>query len=251
MKHTFKIYFIIITLFCYSCNSSVDTASEKDNELMVTFEDSLSYAMGVNIGKNIPDYEINSLLLINGLNDYLSDKNPKLDSNARSEILRAFNIISATQEREKMLQMTEIQKELSRTNKMKGKAFADKNKLTKGVKVLKRSGVQYRVINQGDGPRPDYNDSVVVHYNGYLVDGHKFDSSYDKGKPMTMKLTQFIPGWQEILQIMTVGSKWEVVIPDHLAYGKAGIPANREEGIFVIPPSATLVFEIELLDIIK
>ena len=78
-----------------------------------------------------------------------------------------------------------------------------------------------------------------------------FLGSYDKGKPMTMKLTQFIPGWQEILQIMTVGSKWEVVIPDHLAYGKAGIPANREEGIFVIPPSATLVFEIELLDIIK
>jgi len=241
---------ILLMFFTFSCTDQ-NFQSEADSDLIVTFEDSLSYSMGINVAKNLPKTNINEKLFLEGVQDFWDQNTPKLDANARSEILRAFNIMNAVNEREQLIKMTERQKELSRENKMKGQEFLEKNKLSEGVIVLKRSGIQYRVIKQGNGDRPDYDVSVTVHYNGYLVDGHKFDSSYDKGEPITLKIAQFIPGWQEILQIMTVGSKWEVVIPQHLAYGAAGIAANREKGEFVIPPSSTLIFEMELLGIVN
>lgn len=250
MKNHHSLLLILFTLFIFSCSDS-QIQSKPDSELMVTFEDSLSYSMGINVAKNLPNTQINEELFLEGLQDFWDEDTPRLDANDRSEILRAFNIINAVNEREQLLKMTERQKELSRENKMKGQEFLERNKLSEGVIVLKRSGIQYRVIKDGGGDRPDYNDSVTVHYNGYLVDGYKFDSSYDKGEPITLKIAQFIPGWQEILQIMNVGSMWEVVIPQHLAYGAAGIAANREKGEFVIPPSSTLIFEMELLDIVN
>ena len=97
---------------------------------------------------------------------------------------------------------------------------------------------------------PDYNDEVSVHYSGYLIDGHKFDSSYDRGNPATFPVQGVIPGWTEILQIMPAGSKWEVYIPYNLAYGLGGV-RGQESGTYVIPPASTLIFEIELISVIK
>jgi FKBP-type peptidyl-prolyl cis-trans isomerase len=142
----------------------------------------------------------------------------------------------------------EFQK-LSRENKIKGQEFLDENKTKEGV-LVRRSNLQYKTIVIGTGDIPDYDDEVTVHYSGYFIDGQKFDSSYDRNTPATFPVQKVIPGWTEILQMMPVGSKWEVYIPYNLGYGKSGVP-GQEMGTFVIPPASVLIFEIELLGIVK
>ena len=149
--------------------------------------------------------------------------------------------------REEMKAKGEKHQKLSRENKIAGQEFLDQNKTKEGV-LVRRSNLQFKEIVRGTGIVPDYDDVVTVHYTGYLVDGHKFDSSYDRGEPAIFPVKGVIPGWTEILQIMPVGSKWEVYIPYNLAYGERGIQ-GPEKGTYVIPPSATLIFEIELLGI--
>ena len=248
MKHITKILYFAIFLL-YSC-SSENQSSKSEKELMVTFQDSLSYSMGVNIGTNLPETEINQDLLIEGLQDYWNKAEPRLDASSRNEILRTFNIMNSQLDRDNMKAMGERAMKLSRENKMKGQEFLDKNKTSEGVRVFNRSQIQYKVIAEGDGEIPDYDDVVKVHYNGYLIDGHKFDSSYDRGEPATFSVNGVIKGWTEVLQKMPVGSKWEVYIPQNLAYGMKGISSDPKKGEYVIPPSSTLIFEIELLEII-
>ena len=207
--------------------------------------------MGVNIGQNLPETEINHDLLIEGLRDFWNNEEPRLNVPTRLEILRAFNITNSEIEREVMRSLSEKSKQLSRENKMKGKEFLDNNKFNEGVKVFSRSQIQYKIITEGNGPIPDFDDSVVVHYNGYLVDGQKFDSSYDRGEPATFALNGIIPGWQQILQKMPVGSKWQVFIPEHLGYGIAGVYKDAKKGEYIIPPSSTLIFDIELISIVE
>ena len=248
MKHiTMILYFAIFLL--YSC-SSENQSIKSEKELMVTFQDSLSYSMGVNIGTNLPETEINQDLLIEGLQDYWNKAEPRLDASSRNEILRTFNIMNSQLDRDNMKAMGERAMKLSRENKMKGQEFLDKNKTSEGVRVFNRSQIQYKVIAEGNGEIPDYDDVVKVHYNGYLIDGHKFDSSYDRGEPATFNVNGVIKGWTEVLQKMPVGSKWEVYIPQNLAYGIKGISSDPKKGEYVIPPSSTLIFEIELLEII-
>ena len=241
------LYFAIFLL--YSC-SSENQSNKSEKELMVTFQDSLSYSMGVNIGTNLPETEINQDLLIEGLQDYWNKAEPRLDASSRNEILRTFNIMNSQLDRDNMKAMGERAMKLSRENKMKGQEFLDKNKTSEGVRVFNRSQIQYKVIAEGNGEIPDYDDVVKVHYNGYLIDGHKFDSSYDRGEPATFNVNGVIKGWTEVLQKMPVGSKWEVYIPQNLAYGMKGISSDPKKGEYVIPPSSTLIFEIELLEII-
>jgi len=248
MKQISKILYFAIFLL-YSC-SSENQSSKSEKELMVTFQDSLSYSMGVNIGTNLPETEINQDLLIEGLQDYWNKAEPRLDASSRNEILRTFNIMNSQLDRDNMKAMGERAMKLSRENKMKGQEFLDKNKTSEGVRVFNRSQIQYKVIAEGDGEIPDYDDVVKVHYNGYLIDGHKFDSSYDRGEPATFNVNGVIKGWTEVLQKMPVGSKWEVYIPQNLAYGMKGISSDPKKGEYVIPPSSTLIFEIELLEII-
>jgi len=248
MKHITKILYFVIFLL-YSC-SSENQSSKSEKELMVTFQDSLSYSMGVNIGTNLPETEINQDLLIEGLQDYWNKAEPRLDASSRNEILRTFNIMNSQLDRDNMKAMGERAMKLSRENKMKGQEFLDKNKTSEGVRVFNRSQIQYKVIAEGYGEIPDYDDVVKVHYNGYLIDGHKFDSSYDRGEPTTFNVNGVIKGWTEVLQKMPVGSKWEVYIPQNLAYGIKGISSDPKKGEYVIPPSSTLIFEIELLEII-
>ena len=248
MNNAIKILIIICSLVLFTnCDNSSNTTQD-EKLLIVTFEDSLSYSLGVNIGKNLPDAQFNKDLMKEGLDDYWNKKEPRLNNADRQTILREFNVRNSAIERDQMQSASEDARELSRTNKIIGQEFLEQNKTKKGVLVRQRSGLQYKIIEEGFGKVPDYDDEITIHYNGYLVDGHKFDSSYDRGKPMTLRVDSFIPGWQEALLMMPVGSKWEVYVPYNLAYGEPGIKGSKL-GEYVIPPSSTLIFEMELLDI--
>ena len=251
MRNFLKIQYIITFLLLYSCSSETVQSEKTGREPIVTFQDSLSYSIGVNIGKNLPEAEINKDLLIEGLQDYWNKEEPRLDAQSRSEILRTFNIMNSQLDRDNMKAMSEKAAKLSRENKIKGQEFLDKNKTSEGVRVFSRSQIQYKVMQEGSGRIPDFDDAVVVHYNGYLIDGTKFDSSYDRGEPATFALNGVIQGWQQILQKMPVGSKWKVFIPENLGYGIAGVYKDAKKGEYIIPPSSTLVFDIELLSIVE
>ncbi|MBU2636230.1 MAG: FKBP-type peptidyl-prolyl cis-trans isomerase, partial [Bacteroidetes bacterium] len=128
-------------------------------------------------------------------------------------------------------------------NKIEGEAFLAENKKDKDVITLP-SGLQYKIITAGTGPKPKSTETVAVHYSGTLIDGTEFDSSFKRGEPATFPVTGVIKGWVEALQLMPVGSKWKLFIPTDLAYGERGAGG-------VIGPNATLIFEIELLSINK
>ena len=131
--------------------------------------------------------------------------------------------------------------QLREANQKEGDAFLAANKNKEGVVTLP-SGLQYKVLTQGTGPKPVATDSVVCNYRGTLVDGTEFDSSYKRGQPTTLPVSTFIKGWTEALQLMPVGSKWQLFVPPDLAFGPSGRPP-------AIGPDATLIFEIDLLSI--
>ena len=133
--------------------------------------------------------------------------------------------------------------ELGKANAAAGEAFLADNGKRVEVRTTP-SGLQYEVLTEGDGPRPEANDQVEVHYTGKLIDGTVFDSSVDRGMPATFGVTQVIPGWVEALQLMKAGSKWRLFIPSNLAYGPNGAPGSP------IGPNATLIFDVELLKVI-
>ena len=236
---------LLIIFLIAACNQ---TDSSDEDVPLSTFKDSLSYSMGINIGKNLPPYaDVDKDLVKKGLDDFFENNEPLLDAAARQQVLREFNVSMAELERDEMRAQGEEYQQLSRENKIAGQEFLDQNKTKEGV-LVRRSNLQFKEIVRGTGIVPDYDDVVTVHYTGYLVDGHKFDSSYDRGNAATFPVKGVIPGWTERLQIMPVGSKWEVYIPYNLGYGEKGIQ-GQEKGTYVIPPSATLIFEIELLGI--
>ncbi len=134
------------------------------------------------------------------------------------------------------------QQEAAENNKKKSAEFLEKNKSAAGFKVT-ASGLQYSVITEGNGATPKKEDTVKCHYTGTLIDGTKFDSSLDRGTPAEFPVAGVIPGWTEALQMMKVGSKYKLVIPPELAYGAQGRPG--------IPANSVLIFEVELLEIVK
>lgn len=135
-----------------------------------------------------------------------------------------------------------MQNKVGRENLEKGQKFLEENAKKEGVKTLEK-GVQYRVITEGTGPKPAETDKVKVHYSGHTIDGEVFDSSYDRGEPAVFMLNRVIPGWSIALQAMPVGSKWEIFIPADQAYG--------ERGTGDIKPNETLIFEVELIEIVE
>ena len=132
----------------------------------------------------------------------------------------------------------------AKKNAEAGAAFLAENAKKAGVETTE-SGLQYKVVTAGDGPRPSAEDTVKVHYKGTLLDGTSFDDSYERGEPVTFPLSQVVPGWQEGIALMPVGSKYTFWIPSKLGYGERGTPGGP------IGPNATLVFEVELLDIVE
>ena len=194
-----------------------------------TEKDSLSYALGVSIGTKLKTdkIDINSETFGKAVKAVIEDKSLMTTEESQSFINHYFMNLSMKQANE---------------NKAKGQAFLDKNKTQAGVVTLP-SGLQYSVIKEGTGEKATVNDRVKVHYSGTTIDGNEFDSSIKRGEPATFGVTQVIKGWTDVLQLMPVGSKWKVFIPENLAYGQQGPPA--------IGPNQTLVFEIELLEIVK
>jgi FKBP-type peptidyl-prolyl cis-trans isomerase FklB len=152
------------------------------------------------------------------------------------------NTLSAIQERAQAAQKAELEA-VSAKNTEEGQAYLAANGQKEGV-VTTESGLQYKEITAGDGDKPAIEDTVTVHYKGTLVDGTVFDSSYDRGEPASFPVGGVIPGWVEALQLMNVGDKFELVVPSDLAYGPGGTGP-------VIGPNATLLFEVELLEVAK
>ena len=190
----------------------------------------------MNIGKNLhrDGVDVDTNLLSQGLKDGLSGSQTELtDQEAQAAVAELQNSLRKKQE-EKMQQSGE-------TSKKDGDAFLAANKAKQGVVTLP-SGLQYKILTTGTGPKPTATDSVVCNYRGTLIDGTEFDSSYKRGQPATFPVNGVIKGWTEALQLMPVGSKWQLFVPPDLAYGARG--AGNE-----IPPNSTLIFEVELQSI--
>lgn len=195
-----------------------------------TADDSLAYSLGVLIANNLKQEGFTKLrpeLITAGLTAVINGEKPLLSMDACNTIVRENAVKQQMKQHE--------------GNKASGEAFLAENKKRDGVVSLD-NGLQYEILKEGNGKKPKATDKVLVHYHGTLIDGTTFDSSVDRGEPITFGLNQVIKGWTEILQLMPVGSKWRVYIPYHLAYGDQGAGQS-------IKPYSTLIFEIELLGI--
>jgi FKBP-type peptidyl-prolyl cis-trans isomerase FklB len=205
-----------------------------------TQKEKFSYAVGMNTGQRMAEsfkkqsVPYDPAIIARGLKDGLAGSKTLLtDDEARAAI-------KAVQEEVGKAQQAKLQEE-GAVNKKQGDAFLAANKGKEGVVTLP-SGLQYKIIKAGSGPKPTVNDTVVCNYKGTLIDGKEFDSSYKRGQPATFPVGGVIKGWTEALQLMPVGSKWQLFIPSDLAYGDRGAGAD-------IGPDSTLVFEVELMSI--
>jgi len=207
------------------------------NNLLKTQEQKASYTIGIQLGTQLmiskDDIDVDAIKL--GMKDIFSGTKPRLSNDE----MRKAMINYQESKKKKELAMTS---KFSNYNKKEGEAFLAKNKKKKGVITLK-SGLQYKVLKSGTGKvHPKLTDKVVTHYHGTLINGKVFDSSYDRGEAVSFPVNAVIKGWTEALMLMKVGDKFQLVIPSHLAYGTQGAPPS-------IGPSATLVFDVELLEI--
>lgn len=196
----------------------------------------LSYAMGLNLSDQLKKQQAMAIdldVFVQGFKDGYSGESPLLSPD------EAIKILIEIEQEQRAQQMARANK-MAAENKKAGEAFLAENRKKEGVVTLD-SGLQYKVIKAGGGPKPKKTDSVVCHYRGTLLDGTEFDSSYSRGEPAQFRVDQLIPGWTEALQLMPAGSKWELYIPSYLAYGA------RQAG--QISPNSTLIFELELLEI--
>ena len=194
-------------------------------------QDEVSYALGLSIGQNFKASGIKAITsedFIAGLQDALAEREPQMTTERAREVINQL--------------FTRLQQEEAELNAAAGKEYQEIMRHKSGVVTLP-SGLQYEIIKEGSGAKPKATDKVRVHYHGTLINGVVFDSSVERGEPAEFPLNAVIPGWTEILQLMPVGSKWRVVIPSELAYGSRGAGD-------VIRPNMTLIFEIELLDIV-
>lgn len=194
--------------------------------------DKVSYALGLSIGNNFLNSGIKNLQVedfVKGLTDVLNEKQPDITYDEAKEVINEFFI--------------KLQKEKMEINKKAGEEFLHINKGRAGVVELP-SGLQYQILKQGNGAKPKATDKVKCHYHGTLINGTVFDSSVQRGQPAVFGVNQVIPGWVEALQLMPVDSKWRLFIPSNLAYGEQGAGE-------MIEPNSTLIFDVELLDIVK
>jgi FKBP-type peptidyl-prolyl cis-trans isomerase len=203
---------------------------------LTTDKDKTSYAIGLDLGNKLKSQsiDVDTSILLRGMNDGISGSKPAMTD----EEMRASLTALSTQIRARQ---TAMLKQMAEKNKSEGDAFLAQNKTKEGVVALP-SGLQYKILKAGEGPKPTASDSVVCNYKGTLIDGKEFDSSYKRGQPATFPVGGVIKGWTEALQLMPVGSKWQLFIPSDLGYGERGAGAD-------IQPDSTLIFEVELLSI--
>lgn len=198
----------------------------------------ISYALGLSMGNNFRSSgieEIDVTDFADGVSAVFSGEKPRMSYDEAKEEIRKY--FTAMEEKQR-----KAAEEMGKVNREAGASFLAENAKRPEVKVT-ATGLQYEVVTEGDGPRPERGDQVKVHYTGRLIDGTVFDSSVERGEPATFGVTQVIPGWVEALQLMKAGSKWRLYIPSALAYGPQGAGG-------VIGPDATLIFDVELLEVI-
>ena len=220
---TIAICFLLLAL-------SVQARGIREESELVNDQVRASYAFGMTIGTDMQKagLSMNYAAFIDGLKAAMEQEDTKLEREEALEIVqRAF-------ENAMLRQLAQLRDEEA--------MFLEENAASKGMMVTE-SGLQYIILEEGKGPKPGPNDTVIVHYEGALADGTVFDSSYPQGKPEEIPLDMVIPGWAEGIQLMNMGSKYQIYIPSNLAYGSEGVGQ-------LIPPYATLVFTVELFDII-
>ncbi len=196
-----------------------------------SFKERSSYVIGLDVGRGLKEQgvDLNLDVLMRGVTDGLAGaKNQMTDAEIDATLMELQKLVEGRRKEK---------------NKKEGEAFLALNKKKEGVTELP-SGLQYKVLKKGQGATPGATDQVTVHYRGTLIDGSEFDSSYRRGAPATFPVNKVIKGWTEAMQLMQVGDKWQLFVPADLAYGDKS-PAEQ------IPPNATLIFEVELLDVQK
>ena len=245
-----KVFVItILSLFAiYTCNAQNDSSrskNDKKNSKSVTnaplqfntFKDTVSYLIGTDLAKNFInnqlDIDINYLKA--GYEDVLNNVDTIFTDQEFQSVMQKLQKIAMEKSEAKRLEEAKLNKEV-------GQKFLESNKNNPGV-YQTPSGLQYKIIKMGEGPKPTSTDKVKVHYEGKLINGKVFDSSYERGEPIEFELNQVIPGWAEGLTLMPVGSIFELYIPSDLAYG--------DRPIGEIPAGSTLIFKVELLEIVK
>ncbi|HTF25613.1 MAG TPA: FKBP-type peptidyl-prolyl cis-trans isomerase [Candidatus Limnocylindria bacterium] len=201
-----------------------------------TQKDKLSYALGMNLGSNLhkEKVEVDPAIVLRGLKDALAAGKMLLTEDEARATLTQLQTEVRSKQQEKMKVAGEM-------NKKEGVEFLAANKSKEGVVILP-SGLQYKILTEGTGPKPTASDTVVCNYRGTLISGAEFDSSYKRGQPASFPVNGVIKGWTEALQLMPAGSKWQLFVPAELGYGDRGAGAD-------IGPGATLIFEVELLSI--
>lgn len=193
--------------------------------------DTVSYCMGVMIGKSLKMggfKDFNEKLFMQSISEMLADKEPTIKPEQADPIIRSY--------------FMKLQSQKGSANIAIGKKFLEENKTKPGIITLP-SGLQYKILNDGQGASPTVNDKVTVNYHGTLIDGKVFDSSVQRGKPIQLTVNGVIKGWTEALQMMKPGSKWQLFIPPDLGYGEQNIPG--------IEPNSVLIFEVELISVDK
>jgi len=221
------------------CNQKTDKTDAKAGPKLETEEQKVSYGIGVLEGKRFKqDFNLDIDAFTAGLRASINGEKPAMTEDEIKTTIQAFG-------QKLMAKKQAEQSALAEKNKAEGASFLEANKKKEGVKTTD-SGLQYRVITEGKGPKPKADDKVEVNYRGTLTNGTEFDSSYKRGAPAPFTVNQVIPGFSEGLQLMPVGSKFEFVIPSDLAYGPGGTGPDGP-----IPPNSVLVFEVELVGIDK
>ncbi len=199
-------------------------------------KDKVSYVLGQSIGNDFKrqEIDIDPEIFVNSFKSAYKGEQSTMTAGEMQQVIGAFQ--QAMQKKKQAVDQGTGEKNLE-----EGQAFLEDNKSNEGVQVTK-SGLQYKVIKEGDGKQPTADDQVVTHYEGRTIDGTVFDSSYNRGNPASFPVKGVIKGWQEALQLMQEGAKWELYIPSDLAYGAAGAGS-------AIKPHSTLLFTIELITV--
>ena len=224
---------IVLSVFAMSCQPS---GSGRDVKLN-TLADSAGYAIGILVGENNKQQiesapggsEINLEAMASAFRSAALGEGGKMTVEEADQVIRTYFEAEGAKE--------------GQLNLEAGNAFLERNKNKEGVKTT-ASGLQYEILEEGNGPTPDADDRVRVHYHGTTIDGNVFDSSVERGEPAVFGVAQVIPGWTEALQMMPVGSRWKIYIPSDLAYGERGAGGD-------IGPNTVLIFEVELLEIVE
>lgn len=220
------------------CNSGQDSGSDAPQANLSTNIDSVSYGIGYLNGQSMRQQgmdDIEAEAFVAGLKQAMNENDPQIAQTEINQLLQQYQM-KAQQKAQQM------RKEEAQANLEEGQSFLAENKNKEGVQVTE-SGLQYKVLEEGSGQSPSAKDSVTVHYEGTLIDGTVFDSSYERGQPITFPLNGVIPGWTEGVQLMKEGATYRFFIPGDLAYGMNPRPGGP------IGPNETLIFKVELLDV--